>query len=89
MKRITLKEARERALAQRRTLEEARERASLAESPEVDELLRHFYGLCSGTVCDGILVYLDSPDCSPRSRERIKEYFSDPHPPSQASHERP
>ena len=44
-------------------------------SAEVDELLRHFFGLSSGTVCDGIIAYMNSSDCSPRSRERIKNYF--------------
>ena len=43
-------------------------------SPEVGELLAHFFGLCSGTVGDGILAYLNYSDCSPRTRQRIREW---------------
>jgi hypothetical protein len=43
------------------------------QDPEVDELLRHFFGLGSGTVGDGIIEYLRSSDCSPRTRQRVWE----------------
>ena len=44
---------------------------------DVRHLIDHFFGLCSGTVCEAVLRYMDSSDCSPSTRQRIKNYFTD------------
>lgn len=38
---------------------------------------RDLCGTSSGTACDGILLYLNRPDCSPATRERIFNMLSE------------